>query len=304
MTQIQQVHWELVMDYIGHPYYVSGNAILHALAAQSQADMPNGLHASHGVFVPGQYGVFPEAHSQSNSHPHLGSGLHPVECYEDLFLFRDPAHSWLIQSRPRDALNTHDIRLQSGHPALAHETIMGRPEEAYQQHQSTQWYLSAYLHAEDPGILPISESRLDGVQFGGRRNYGYGQVQLKDTQLVDLEALDYSRLETAETTRIELVTPFVLHSEHPNADEQSVPWWWDSSRECLRERKEKILEGGDVYDLQTIDHGQRVTYTGTSPVETAKNGLLRVGSHAKCGFGELRLRPVERGGSRWSILNG
>jgi len=24
MTQIQQDHWELTMDYIGHPYYVSG----------------------------------------------------------------------------------------------------------------------------------------------------------------------------------------------------------------------------------------------------------------------------------------
>nr|WP_235169228.1 hypothetical protein [Halobacterium salinarum] len=31
MTAIQQVLWELWMDYIGHPYYVSGNAILHAL---------------------------------------------------------------------------------------------------------------------------------------------------------------------------------------------------------------------------------------------------------------------------------
>ena len=31
MTAIQQVLWELRMDYIGHPYYVSGNAILHAL---------------------------------------------------------------------------------------------------------------------------------------------------------------------------------------------------------------------------------------------------------------------------------
>ena len=31
MTRIQQVHWELDMDYLGHPYYVSGNAIYHAL---------------------------------------------------------------------------------------------------------------------------------------------------------------------------------------------------------------------------------------------------------------------------------
>ena len=36
------------------------------------------------------------------------------------------AHSWLLDSRPRDALNTYDIRLQSGHPAIAHETITGK----------------------------------------------------------------------------------------------------------------------------------------------------------------------------------
>jgi len=38
-----------------------------------------------------------------------------------------------------------------------------------------------------------------GSQFGGKRNYGYGEVQLKDTQMVDLDELDYSRLEGAET---------------------------------------------------------------------------------------------------------
>jgi hypothetical protein len=28
-------------------------------------------------------------------------------------------------------------------------------------------------------------------------------------------------------------------------------------------------------------------------VETAKSGILRVGSHSKYGFGELRVKPVE-----------
>lgn len=294
MTRIQQVHWELEMDYIGHPYYVSGNAVLHALAAQAPADMPAGLHASHGIFVPGQYGVFPADHSQGGSHPSLGSSLQPVERYADLFLFREPAQPWLIDSRPRDALNTHDIRRQSGHPALAHETTVGRPEDAYQQHQRTPWYVSAYLHADDPETLPIAENRLDGVQFGGKRNYGYGQARLKDTQLVDLDTLDYSRLAAADSVQIRLLTPFVLHSEQPGAADQTIPSWWDQSRECLRERTEKLLEGGTVYKLQTIDHGQRVTYTGDRPVETATNGLLRVGSHSKYGFGELRLIPLDR----------
>lgn len=75
MTRIQQVHWELEMDYIGHPYYVSGNAILHALGQHLPHDVHQHLHASHGVFVPGQFGTFPEEHSQSGIRPYLGSGL-------------------------------------------------------------------------------------------------------------------------------------------------------------------------------------------------------------------------------------
>jgi len=35
-----------------------------------------------------------------------------------------------------------------------------------------------------------------------------------------------------------------------------------------------------------------VGYAGSDPVETAKNGVLRVGTHARFGFGELRVRPA------------
>jgi len=293
MTRIQQVQWELEMDYLGHPYYVSGNAIMHALGQQLPHDIHQHLNASHGVFVPGQFGTFPEEHSQSGIQPYLGSGLPDVESYDDLFLMRQASHLWLLDSRPRDALNTHDIRVQSGHPALSHETIMGKPDSARKQQQTTKWYINAYLHADRDDILPIEERALEGLQFGGKRNYGYGITRLKDTQVVDLEALDYSRLEDGEAFILELVTPFVLKSEYPNAHDQDVPWWWKEDRRDLREREEKVLEQREVYTLQTVDHEQVVAYEGDRPVETAKNGILRVGSHSKYGFGELRVKPVE-----------
>jgi len=293
MTRIQQVQWELEMDYLGHPYYVSGNAIMHALGQQLPHDIHQHLNASHGVFVPGQFGTFPEEHSQSGIQPYLGSGLPDVESYDDLFLMRQASHLWLLDSRPRDALNTHDIRVQSGHPALSHETIMGKPDSAWKQQQTTKWYINAYLHADRDDILPIEERALEGLQFGGKRNYGYGITRLKDTQVVDLEALDYSRLEDGEAFILELVTPFVLKSEYPNAHDQDVPWWWKEDRRDLREREEKVLEQREVYTLQTVDHEQVVAYEGDRPVETAKNGILRVGSHSKYGFGELRVKPVE-----------
>ena len=293
MTRIQQVHWELAMDYIGHPYYVSGNAILHALGQHVSHDVHQHLHASHGVFVPGQFGTFPEEHSQSGIQPYLGSGLPDVGDYDDLFLLRNPAHGWLLDSRPRDALNTHDIRPQSGHPALSHETIMGKPDDAWKQKQTTKWYINAYLHADDPTVLPLDKDVLDGLQFGGKRNYGYGVTGLKDTQVVDLKALDYSRLEDEEALVLELVTPFVLKSEYPRAADQDVPWWWAENRDDLRLRQEKLLEQREVFRLETVDHGQVVKYLGNRPIETAKNSILRVGSHSKYGFGELRVKPVD-----------
>ena len=82
---------------------------------------------------------------------------------------RNPAYRWFLDSRPRDALNTHDIQSQSGHPSLSHETIMGKQEGARKQQQTTKWYINTYLHADGPDTLPLGEDVLDGLQFGGKR---------------------------------------------------------------------------------------------------------------------------------------
>ena len=294
MTTIQQVLWELRMDYIGHPYYVSGNAILHALGQHLDAKTHAALSASHGIFVPGQFGAFPEEHSQSGTRPHLGSSLPDVETYDDLFLHRKTMHPWLLDTRARDALNTHDLRVHGGHPALAHETIMGRRENQWKQQETTKWYIHSYLHADGRSVLPLGESVLEDLHFGGKRNYGYGEVSLKDTQTVDLNELDYSQLEDAKTHLIELVTPFVLESEYPATNDRPVPWWWAENRDDLRLRDEKILEQREVFNLVTVDHEQVVKYLGDRPTETAKNGLTRVGSHSRYGFGELRVKPLDK----------
>jgi len=293
MTHLQQVLWELQMDYIGHPYYVSGNAILHALGQHLDPETHAGISASHGVFVPGQFGRFPDEHSQSGVKPYLGSGLPDVKAYDDLFIQRETIHTWLLDTRARDALNTHDLRIHGGYPTLCHETIMGRREDQHKQQQMTKWYIHAYLHTDEPTVLPLGEDVLDGLQFGGKRNYGYGEVELKDTQMVDINELDYSRLESAGMYLIELVTPFVTTSAYPDVNDRPVPWWWAENREDLRFREEKILEQREVFWMETIDHGQVVRYTGDRPVETAKNGILRIGSHSKYGFGELRVKLVD-----------
>ncbi|WP_246998014.1 hypothetical protein [Halosolutus gelatinilyticus] len=296
MTTIQQVLFEMESDYLGHPYFVTGHALFNALARRVDARTRRALNVSHGVFVPGEYGAYPESHSHDGYAGKLGMSLPPVEAYEDLFVFRDAAHRWLLDSRPRDAHNTHDIQSHGGRLAFSPVTHFGRPPEHRNSKRTMHWYVHCYLYADggDEAVLPLSEDVLDGLRVGGARNYGLGELSLAETQVIDLTGLDYSRVREASSLQIELLSPYVLASDYPEADSQSVPWWWESD-EQLRRRTTRLVAGDDVHAMATVDHGQVVAYAGDRPVETAKNGIRRVGTHAKYGFGELRLRPADAG---------
>lgn len=305
VTAIQQVLLEVETDYMGHPYYVPGHALYTALARRVDAETRRALAVSHGVFVPGEHGSYPEAHSQSGGVPFMGTSLRPVEAYEDLFLYRDPAQRWLSASQPRDARNTHDLQVHGhgGRVAFAPTSRVGLPPESRAAKRTVTWYVQCYLNAVSPAgaeagavppaVVPLDEDVLDGLRVGGARNYGFGEMSLVDTQTVELESLDYSRLEDTEpgSFQIELVSPYVLASTYPGADGQSVPWWWTTRPGGLRRREERLVEGDDVYRLETIDHGQVVGYGGPDPVWTAMSGVLRVGTHSRFGFGEFRVRP-------------
>lgn len=306
MTRIQQVLFELESSYFGHPYFVSGHALFNAIARRVDERTRRSLCVSHGVFVPGEYGEYPEWHSQDGYAGVLGSSLPAVEAYDDLFLYRDPAQRWLLDSRARDVHNTHDLQSHGGRTAFASKCFFGRPPEVRNHKRSVQWYLQCYLHAGcDDDILPVADDVLDGLRVGGGRNYGLGEVSVADTQLVDLDALDYGRVADPgdEGCVLELVSPYVLASEYPGAEAQSIPWWWDTSassmletrcgpRDGLRRREERLVADGELHELACVDHGQRVGYAGRDAVRTAKNGVLRVGTHSRYGFGEFRVRPA------------
>ena len=141
-----------------------------------------------------------------------------------------------------------------------------------------------------------------------RCSYGFGELAVADTAVIELDALAMPRLrdatsESAEPCRIELVTPYVAQSEYPGADSQPVPWWWDTSEPVpgmnvsrptgMRRRVTRLVQDGRSYAVEVLDHGQRVGFAGDADrvVETARNGILRVGTHSRFGFGELRVRP-------------
>lgn len=290
----QDILLELDTDYAGHPYYVTGNAILHALANADRLsyDEQRALRVSHGVFCPNVYGKYPKGdrHSQTGGTFNFPATVKPIESYPDLFLFRQPVHEWIYDGRPRDAVNTPAVRRHRDQYLIAPTQSIQQKEGESPRRQ--QWYIHAYL-TQAPGadLLPLSVERFDGLQLGRARNYGYGTVSLKDTAVTDLSTLDYSWVADADSHVIELITPFVLTSEYPNVDDVSIPTWWDRQL-TYRRRTEKIVEQQEQYRLETVDHGQVTAYEGSRPVETAKNGVARVGAHNKYGFGELWVRPA------------
>lgn len=300
MTRVQQLLFGVESPYFGHPYFVTGHALYAAIARRVDAVTRRSVAVSHGVFVPCAYGSPIDGAVSVRPGSKLGDSLPAVEAYADLFLYRDAAHRWVSASRPRDATNTHPLQQYRDRVAFADAALFSRPADTEGAARRVSWAVHCYVHADDDevsdAVLPISEDVLDGLRVGGGRNYGFGELSLLDSQVIVLEDLDYSRLHAADEHRVELVTPYVTASEFPGADSQSVPWWWDVAGRAatggLRRRVTRLVEGEDVYDVETIDHGQTVPYAGSDPVATARNGVTRVGTHSRYGFGELRVRPA------------
>lgn len=97
--------------------------------------------------------------------------------------------------------------------------------------------------------------------------------------------------------QLELLPPYMLASDAPNGDAQAMPWWWDMPSDVrggLRRRSSRLVDGEETYEIAVVDRGQVVAYAGDRPVETAVNGVLRVGTHSQVGFGEFRVWPADR----------
>ena len=208
MTRIQQVLFELEGDYYGHPYYVTGNALYHALAQRVSEATRRVLCVSHGIFVPSERGPFPAAHSSAPANKRLGTRLPPVERYSDLFLYRDSAHRWIGDTQPRDTTNTHELRSHGGRVTYGPETRVGQPPDSGIDKWTHTMHVHCYLHTSAPAAeveFPLSKETLDGLQVGGGRNYGLGRLSVADTRTVDLDSLSTPVLDAADDYVIELL---------------------------------------------------------------------------------------------------
>jgi len=174
MTTIQQVLFELETDYMGHPYYLTGHALYTALARRVDAQARRSLNVSTGVFRPWRVRGIPGVTSHDGYGGKLGMSLPPVESYEDVFVCRDAAQRWLLDSRPRDAHNTHDVQSHGGRLAFAPKAHFGRPPEHRNSKRTMHWHVHCYLHAdgETRTSLPLSVDVLDGLRVGGVETTG------------------------------------------------------------------------------------------------------------------------------------
>jgi len=73
MTVIQQVLFEVEGSYLGHPYFVTGNALFNAIARRVDERTRRALHVSHGVFVPGEFGEYPRNTRRTGTAGNSGS---------------------------------------------------------------------------------------------------------------------------------------------------------------------------------------------------------------------------------------
>jgi len=296
MTTIQQVLFELETDYMGHPYYyLTGHALYTALARRVDAQARRSLNVSTGVFVP----LASTGHTRSHIRT-TGGGkawhVAPTSGVVRGCSCVSGCSAAVVAGLTATGCAQHARRPESWRPTGVCTEGSLRPAARASEQQADDALARPLLPARrwgDEDVLPLSVDVLDGLRVGGGRNYGFGELSLAETQVIDLDDLDYSRVREADNVQLELLSPYVLQSDSPGADSQSVPWWWESDGE-FRRRTGRLVAGDECHELAMIDHGQVVGYAGDRPVETAINGIQRVGTHAKFGFGEFRVRPVSK----------
>jgi len=60
-------------SYLGHPYFVTGNALFNDRARRVDERTRRALHVSHGVFVPGEFGEYPRNTRRTGTAGNSGS---------------------------------------------------------------------------------------------------------------------------------------------------------------------------------------------------------------------------------------
>lgn len=270
--------------YAGNPYYVTGNALIHALSNELSLKEKQNLSISHGHFL-NMYRKKQFRHTNRKGHS-IGANIPPIETYHDFFKFRRPpipykAPNFLKKEPfPYSALDEHDT------PDIYTYTTNNNRKIPIQKRRFINFYCIGLQR--DPDIFT-------GIHLGGMRSYGFGEIRIVDHKTINLNTLDYTCLKDAEW--VELITPLctasqINHTMHYDGLPQFMGAQNPSGEQKWRTRKEWILEAKKRKWLTLIDHRQVFKYLegNMSKKETAKQGIKRILNHKKYGYGEFLIR--------------
>ena len=282
--------------YVGNPYYITGNGIYHAVASRLTDAQRASISVSHGVFFNvASVEVGGKRRTARDSEGHLIStqaGASPISkiwTYEDFFLLRTQRLETLNLHGPwgemfyEESLPVRPLRFDN-----SDQHRLRRPEEGGDE--AIVWeYLNFYTH----GCDDLDPNLFDGISLGGKRNKGFGATSLADSAEVRVDELDFLSLERSGNVDALLITPICLKSQFPGTEPCAFPSFAMQPK-MYRTRSEFIKHGDQRYGLELIDHGQRfdlapVVVARRNLVELAKEGIKRIGTHSKYGYGEFKL---------------
>lgn len=263
---------ELLSHYSGNPYYVTGNAIAHAtrLTGQLTDEQKKRLSISHGIIK-----TFARNDNLDK----------PADYSEFFKIWRTPRTS-------RSELIVPELRYY--HPDRGAPFILMSPTryEGKKDPDKEQNRRSTLISFYVIGLEDTDPNIFDGIAIGGRRNMGMGKTRLH--LHISTDTSQWTGFPENDKLGVELITPLCLRSTFPGCDETNFPNFLEphaSGR--FRTREEGITIHQKKVDLHLLDSGQAFAIKECLPrtelQKTINNGIERIGTHSKYGYGEYKV---------------
>lgn len=262
--------------YVGNPYYVSGNALLHSVAGKLSYREKRRANFSHGIFL-NMYKEFRKRYRTKKGHL-VGKEIPDIKTYWDFFKLRRKPFPYTSY----DEFRVPDIYDYDGRKIQKRRLLY------------------FYVMNLDRDIKEL----FNGAIVGGARNYGFGELTVEDTKTINLNEIEpktmtydqkegekkLKKINELNNPTIELITPICLKSEVSGTENYDPPSFLHRPSGEYRTRKEIILSSREEKKLELIDSGQTFGFNGDSLTKTAYNGIQGIMNHKKYGYGEFLIR--------------
>lgn len=282
---------KLVSPYIGNPYYVNGNAILHAVSDRLTEEQKEKISVSHGIFTT-RYSI-----SESIE----------VKDYISFFKYREPFCPIGAQEVSMPFYQSVLMKDGSFKIAMHNERYEGLKDIKKSQ-KKVSVFICFYVQNFE-GDKEI----FNGIQIGGKRNFGFGETKLKERNWTGYKRIEICEEENSEYKEnlikisipkidlskkylVKLITPICIESEFPQVENFEFPSFLVEHKYRIREERINIHKKS--YKLKLIDNGQwfaiKEGKTKEQIEEIIFKGINRIGNHEKYGYGEFMVVPIEK----------